>query len=75
MPSSSGPTTLVFKYCLVGAPCGGASLGMVAAVSGCKEAALEDASLPLVRRLGVPNLPGIGLGAWPFVKFCGTAGD
>ena len=61
MPSSTGPVTLPFKYCLVGAPCGGASLGIVVTGSGCCDVARLVTSLPFVLRLGVPMRGGAGL--------------
>lgn len=51
--------TLLFRYWRVGAPWGGASLGMVKPGSGCCEADLEPES-PLVLRIGVPVRAGIG---------------
>lgn len=71
MPSRRTVVTLEFRYCLVGAPCGGASLGIVGAGSGCCDVALEVASLPL--RDGVPVLAGAGLAA--FVAPGAIAGD
>lgn len=64
IPSITGPVTLLFRYCLVGAPCGGASFGIVGAGSGCWEAAREVESWPFVLREGVPTRGGIGLGAF-----------
>lgn len=57
--------TLELRYCLVGAPCGGASFGIagIGAGSGCWDVALEATSVPLVRD-GVPVLGGAGLGAF-----------
>lgn len=72
IPSSRTPVTFPFKYFLVGAPCGGASLGMVGAGSGCCEVALEVESWPLVFRTGVPVRRGAGLGAFVIAP---TAGD
>ena len=69
----SGPVTLLFRYCLVGAPCGGASLGIVGVGSGCWDVAREFVSLPLTLREGVPTLAGIGLGT--FVAPGRIAGD
>lgn len=62
MPSSTAPVTLEFRYCLVGAPWGGASGGMVKPGSGCCDAARELASCPLVRS-GVLVRAGAGLAA------------
>ena len=73
MPSSRTPVTFPLRYCLIGAPCGGASFGIVGAGSGCCEVAREVASLPFKLREGVPVLAGRGLGA--FVAPGATAGD
>jgi hypothetical protein len=62
MPSNNTPVTLPLRYCLAGAPCGGAWLGIVGG-SGCKEAALE-VSFPFAMRDGVPTRGGAGLGAF-----------
>jgi hypothetical protein len=64
MPSSNVAVTLLLRYCRVGAPCGGASVGMAEPVSGCKEAAREVASFPLAFWTGVLVRGGIGLGAF-----------
>jgi hypothetical protein len=68
MPSRSTPVTLEFRYCRVGAPCGGASAGIAAIGSGCCEAARDDTSGPFSRRTGVPVLGGTGLGAFAAVE-------
>jgi hypothetical protein len=46
MPSSKLAVTLLFRYCLAGAPCGGACAGMVGTgvLSGCAEAARDAGS-------------------------------
>lgn len=62
IPSSRTVVTLELRYCLVGAPCGGASLGIAGAGSGCCEVALEAPSVPFMRD-GVPILGGAGLAA------------
>ena len=69
MPSSNTPVTLEFRYCRVGAPCGGASAGIAEAESGCWEAARDDTSGPFSRRTGVPVLGGAGLGALATAAF------
>jgi len=69
MPSSNTPVTLVFRYCLTGAPWTGASVGIVKAESGCAEAARERSPpSPLATELaplrtGVLTRAGIGDGA------------
>lgn len=76
IPSNNTPVTLPLRYCLVGAPCGGASFGIVGAGSGCCEVALEFTS-PFVFRDGVPILAGAGEGAFvaPGVAPGKIAGD
>jgi hypothetical protein len=63
MPSKSTPVTFELRYCRAGAPCAGASAGIVETGSGCWEAAREDVSGPFSRRIGVPVRRGAGLGA------------
>jgi hypothetical protein len=73
IPSNSTPVTFPFKYCLVGAPCGGASFGIEATGSGCWLVAREVTSLPFKFLEGVPVLWGAGLAA--FVAPGRIAGD
>jgi hypothetical protein len=54
--------TLLLRYCRAGAPCGGASAGMVNPGSGCADAARDAwpvvvSCAPMVVRSGVPVRP------------------
>jgi hypothetical protein len=71
IPSSSGPVTFPLMYCRTGAPCTGASAGIVTGVgpaSGCVLPAREPGVAPspfvaAVLRMGVEVRAGVGLAA------------